>query len=119
MDSESDVSSLHSSDSPPCRRRKLQRRPLNHEELAAWRARKRRVEKRLWYLQQRPQAAQEPWELKYLQMTDADLAEHIERAAGILGRRERKRKAAASGQEARVGQFEAQQDGKCCAQLSR
>ena len=94
MESGSDVSSLDSCDSPPARRRKLQKRPLNHEELSAWRARKRRVEKRLWYLEQRPQSARSPWELKYLQMMDADLAEHIERAATILGRRERKRKAA-------------------------
>jgi len=61
---------------------------LSHEELSIWRARKRRVEKRLWYLEKRPQSARYPWELKYLQMMDTDLAAHIERAAVILGRRE-------------------------------
>ena len=72
----------------------MELRLLDHEELAAWRARKRRAEKRPWYLTQRPGAARMPWELRYLQLLDADLGQHIERAALVLGRREQKRKAA-------------------------
>jgi hypothetical protein len=75
---------------------------LNREELSTWRARKRRVEKRLWYLEQRPLSARWPWEMKYLQMMDADLAEHIQRAAVVLGRRAWERKAAQPGQPQRT-----------------
>ena len=91
---ESDASSLDSADSPPARRWKLRKRPLNREELSAWRAKKRRVEKRLWCLEQRPQSARSPWEMEYLQMMDADFAEHIQRAADALGRRPWERTAA-------------------------
>jgi hypothetical protein len=92
--SESELSEINSDDSPPARRHNLAQGPTDHQQLATWRARKRRVEKRLWYLAKAPDAARTDWELRYLQLMDADLSKSIERGARILGHKERERKTA-------------------------
>ena len=71
----------------------MARGPTDHLQRAAWRARKRRVEKRLWYLAKAPGAARTTWERRYLELMDADLGENIERGARELGRKAWQRKA--------------------------